>query len=218
MPSRRINLLPQEERRKASRERGYVVALLLLVVVIAVMGVLYVYEKQNLTSRQDELGSLQGRLALVNEQVQQLKPYEAMETQRVKMTQTAAGIYASRVEWSILFEELEKLIPDQVALTNLTATVPAAMLAGGTLAGAAVPATGTTDITFAGNAYTHKDVAEFMTRLGLMPQLMNVNLVSADKLGGAGALVVFQITAQLRPFLSGPPLATPVAATGTVTQ
>jgi len=39
MPMQRINLLPSEERRKASRERGLMYALLFLILVVAVLGV-----------------------------------------------------------------------------------------------------------------------------------------------------------------------------------
>lgn len=136
-----------------------------------------------------------------------------MESQRATMTQTASEIFASRVVWSSIFEELSLLIPDQVCLTGLTAAVPPPMLAGSQLATGPAATSSGADVTFSGNAYTHEDVAEFMTRLGLMPQLMNVTLVSATK--GSGGLVAFQITAQLRPFLTKPPLAVAAAPTGT---
>ena len=39
---KRINLLPQEERAKASRERGLIWAILILVAVVVVLGLVYV--------------------------------------------------------------------------------------------------------------------------------------------------------------------------------
>ena len=218
MPSSRINLLPQEERRKASRERGLMVAVLALVVVIALLGVLYVYENQHLSSRRDLLSSLQGQLSNITNQVTQLKPYADLESQRATMTQAASEIVASRVTWSSILEEISLLIPDDVRLTGFTAAVPSSMLAGSALSGAVTTGTGAAGVTFSGSAFTHKDVAEFMTRLGLMPQLMNVQLVSADKGNTTGAGVAFQITAELRPFLTAAPLAAvSAAATGTGT-
>ena len=44
------------------------------------------------------------------------------------------------------------------------------------------------DVTFAGTTYTHKDVAEFMTRLGLIPQLTNIQLASSTGAPGRGPI------------------------------
>jgi hypothetical protein len=47
-----------------------------------------------------------------------------------------------------------------------------------------------------------------MTRLGLMPQLTNVQLVSSTQ-NESGGFVDFQITANLRPYTQQPPVAQP---------
>jgi hypothetical protein len=47
-----------------------------------------------------------------------------------------------------------------------------------------------------------------MTRLGLMPQLTNVRLVSSTE-NDSGNYVEYQITANLRPFAQQPPVAQP---------
>ncbi len=49
-----------------------------------------------------------------------------------------------------------------------------------------------------------------MTRLGLLPQLTNVQLVSSTE-SSNGNYVEFQITANLRPFTQQPPVAQPAA-------
>jgi Tfp pilus assembly protein PilN len=220
MPMERINLLPPEERRKASRERGLMYALLFLIFVVAVLGVLYVFENQKLSTRNHEVATQQAQLDAINAEVAKLKPFETLQSQRASMTTAASTIVDSRVIWSIIFEEVSLLIPDTVRLTGLTAAVPPNMLSG---AAAGTAGSVTTDVTFSGQAASHKDVADFMTRLGLMPQLMNVQLVSAAKAAassGTGSaattvsLVGFQITAQLRPFETAP---TAAAAPGTTT-
>ena len=221
MPMQRINLLPREERRKASRERGLMYALLFLILVVAVLGVLYVFENQRLTARNQDVATQQSRLDAINAEVAKLKPFETLQSQRASMTQAASTIVDARIIWSSIFEEVSLLIPDTVRLSALSATVPANMLS---VAGAAAGTVGaaTADVTFTGQAASHKDVADFMTRLGLMPQLMNIQLVSsaeaAASSGGTGSsttsapLVAFQITAQLRPFESAA-----TAAAGTTT-
>jgi Tfp pilus assembly protein PilN len=219
MPMQRINLLPQEERRKASRERGLMYALLFLIFVVAVLGVLYVFENQRVSTRNHEVATEQVQLDAINAEIAKLKPFETLQSQRASMNTAAATIVDNRVIWSSIFEEISLLIPDTVRLTGLTAAVPSNMLSG---AAGGTATAGAADVVFSGQAASHKDVADFMTRLGLMPQLMNVQLVSAAKAGGSAgsgseattaSLVGFQITAQLRPFQSVPPAAAPSTTT-----
>ena len=112
---------------------------------------------------------------------------------------------------SLVDPEISLVIPTNVRLTSLSCAVPATMQPG---AAAAAPATsGTADVTFNGTTYTHQDVAEFMTRLGLIPQLMNIQLgtstetpATTDATGGSTpATVTFTVTASLRPYTTAPP-------------
>jgi hypothetical protein len=75
------------------------------------------------------------------------------------------------------------------------------------------------DITFTGQTYEHQDVAEFMTRLGLIPQLTGITLAtSTDSTTATGTssaspaptvtLKQFTVTAQLRPYTTQPPTTT----------
>jgi Tfp pilus assembly protein PilN len=126
------------------------------------------------------------------------------------MTETAKGIYESSVPFSILLQELSLVIPENVRLQTLTATVPPTMLPGGAPVDGAVPTAVSTDVTFTGQTEKHRDVAEFMTRLGLIPQLMNITLSqSTDSSTGTETATTtfkqFTITAQLRPYTTQPP-------------
>jgi Tfp pilus assembly protein PilN len=218
MGARRINLLPIEERQKVSRERGLVYALLALIVVVAILGALYVFEAHSKSSKETELANLNSQIAQLNQQIAVLKPYEQQQAQRVAMSQSATQIYDSRITWSSILDEISLLIPETCQLTQLSGSVPASMLAGSALSGFQSGASGTADLTLAGEAVAQRDVAEFMTRLGLMPQIQNIQLVSAQK-GSATdtgeANVTFTITASLRPFQAAPPLAVPASATTT---
>ncbi len=137
------------------------------------------------------------------------------------MQDTAKQVFDSRVIWSNIIEEISLLIPQNVSLRSITATVPDYMIAGGALSasGSASSAAASTlgvDVTLAGDATgaseyeAHDQVAEFMSRLGLMPQLMDVTLVSSmlqTQQTGAASDVQFSVTANLRPFAVSPPLA-----------
>ncbi|HEY5388887.1 MAG TPA: PilN domain-containing protein [Thermoleophilia bacterium] len=211
---KRINLLPPEQRVKASRERGLLWAILILVAIVVALGLVYVWENNQVNDKQAQVDSLTAETAAVQQQALALAPYAVIQTTRTAMTQTAKGIYDSRVPWSTILQEVSLVIPDKVRLQGLTGTVPASMLPGSAApAVPAGPAAATPDVTFTGTSYTHRDVAEFMTRLGLIPQLSNVQLASStgaaattDATGTTGTpTVTFTVTASLRPYLTPPP-------------
>jgi hypothetical protein len=83
---------------------------------------------------------------------------------------------------------------------------------------------GTTDVTFVGLTYTPDDVATFMTRLGLIPQLTDIQLTSSTRATATASTSTssvsgtatpapvatayrwqFTVTASLRPYLTAPP-------------
>jgi len=209
---KRINLLPPEARVKASRERGLIYAVLFLVVVVVVLGLVYVWQNNIVNNKQDQLAQIQSQQAVVDAQARALAPYAQIQATRVAMTATGKGIYEARVPWSTILEEVSLVIPENVRLQSMTCAVPATMQPGAAAAAAgAVPAS--TDVTFTGTTYTHQDVAEFMTRLGLIPQLMNIQLGSTteataaatDTSGSTQTTVSFTVTASLRPYTTPPP-------------
>jgi Tfp pilus assembly protein PilN len=213
---KRINLLPQEERAKASRERGLIWAILILVAVVVVLGLVYVKLNSDVGAKQDELAEIQAQTAVVQAKIAELSPYAALQAQRTAMTETSRAIYQSSVPFSILLQELSLVIPENVRLQSLQATVPQAMLPGGAVedAAAAAAAPATADITFAGQTEEHRDVAEFMTRLGLIPQLMDIVLtnstdqttgVTTDGTAPTASYVQFTVTSRLRPYTAQPP-------------
>jgi Tfp pilus assembly protein PilN len=214
---KRINLLPPEQRVKASRERGLLWAILILVAVVVVLGLVYVWQGNQVDAKQAELDDLTAQTTAVQQRAIALRPYAEIQATRTAMTAAAQGIYDSRVAWSTILQEISLVIPENVSLQTLAGVVPATMLPG-TAVPAGTPVALTPDITFSGTTYTHKDVAEFMTRLGLIPQLTNVQLSSSS--GAAAAtgttstqsIVSFTVTASLRPYLTAPPATTLGAA------
>jgi Tfp pilus assembly protein PilN len=214
---KRINLLPGDAQVKARRERGVVYALLGLVVLVAILGVVYVWQNNQVAARQTELASVQGDVAKQDVLIKANKPFEALEKQRTTMKLAATQIYNARVSWSSILEEISLVIPSDVRLKSITASVPQYMQPGAAKA-AAGTATTSGDVTLTGVAPTHDSVAEFMTRLGLLPQLANINLTDSQEVAPtegstAAAYVTYTITASLRPYLTPPP-ATNVSSGG----
>jgi Tfp pilus assembly protein PilN len=209
---KRINLLPHEERVKAGRERGALYALIGLVVLVAILGIVYVWQNNQVSSKNNQLAGLNSQMDTLNAQVARLTPYQTLATQRTTMLQTAEALYNSRVTWSNILQELSLVIPNDVRLQSLSATVPSTMLPGAAQAAAGQSAAPATALTFSGVAASQQSVATFMTRLGLLPQLMNINLSSSSQTAastsGQASYATFTITASLRPFLTPPPTTT----------
>jgi Tfp pilus assembly protein PilN len=211
---KRIDLLPPEQRVKASRERGLLWAILILVAIVVALGLVYVGQNSQVTDKQAELDGLTAQTAAVQQQALALRPYAEIQTTRTAMTQTAKGIYDSRVPWSTILQEISLVIPENVRLQSLSGTVPVTMLPGSARPPAPRPPA-TAAHTLNRPSYTHEDVAEFMTRLGLIPQLSNVQLASSTGAAATGATdttatavtptVTFTVTASLRPYLTPPP-------------
>ena len=214
---KRIDLLPPEARAKASRERGLLYAILILVAVVVALGLVYMQQNGVVNSKQSELDQLNADIAAVQQRAAELAPYAELQSTRTAMTETARGIYEAGVPWSTILQEICLVIPENVRLQSLACTVPPTMIPGAPEAAAAADAgalAATTDVTFTGTTYTHRDVAEFMTRLGLIPQLGNIQLGSSTgtaavaataETAGTPATVTFTVTAALRPYLTAPP-------------
>jgi len=220
MAMKRINLLPPEEQAKASRERGLMYVIVGLVALIVVLGAVYLWENNKVGDKEDELSNLEADIAAVQTQAAALQQFQVLQTKRTEMTATSRAINDARVPWSTVFEEISLVIPENVRLQSLTCAVPAEMLPGPAAAPAVAGTELAADITFTGQTYEHKDVAEFMTRLGLLPQLTNIQLTSSTKAAATTTttgtttplLTTFTVTASLRRYAKAPPTTTPGGA------
>ena len=212
----RINLLPPEERTKAAREQGLLLAVVALVILVAALGAVYFWAHRQVVDKQAQVDEISAQVATANMELAKLTPFETMQTQRQQMATTAAQLDTARVNWSSILEEIALLIPDNVSLRTMTSTVPPYMVAGANnLQTSTATTTVGVDFTLQGDATgatsyeAHDQVAEFMTRLGLMPQLMNIRLASSQIPDATRVDVQYTITASLRPFAVTPPLAPP---------
>jgi Tfp pilus assembly protein PilN len=210
----RINLLPPEERSRAAREQGLLLAIVGLVVLVVALGAVYFMSYRQVSDKKVQLDAISGQVDVANVQLAALKPYAALQVQREAMDVTATQILNSRVIMSNVLEEVGLLIPSGVSLTQMNVTVPAYMVAGSSDSSAAGATTAlATDLTLQGDATgstlydAHVQVATLMTQLGLMPQVMNIRLTSATSSTAAPNDVQFSIAANLRPFATTPPLA-----------
>ncbi|HEY1366990.1 MAG TPA: PilN domain-containing protein [Gaiellaceae bacterium] len=132
----------------------------------------------------------------------------AAKSARVAAVSTAL---AGRVMWDRLLSELSQVLPGDVWLTslNLTAADPTSASTTGTSS-----TTAPTGFDLQGTTYSHDSVARFLSRLALVPELADVQLVNSTRSPGART-VTFEMTATLKasPNAVAPPAAIPAPTT-----
>jgi len=121
--------------------------------------------------------------------VQQLLAGE--QSARVSALSTALG---SRVAWDRVFREFSLVLPDDVWLTTLTAKSPISPATNAATSSGGAPS----QFMVEGRTYSHDGVARLLSRLQLVPDLTNVQLLSStlSKVGGQD-VVEFSISADL---------------------
>jgi Tfp pilus assembly protein PilN len=213
----RINLLPAEERSRAAREQGLLLAIVGLIILVVALGAVYFMSYRQVQTKQTQINDTAAQIDVANVQVAALRPYQTMQVQRQAMATTAAQILNSRVVISNVLEEIGLLLPTGVSLTQFNLNVPSYMVAGSNDSAAAAASTttfgATADLTLTGDSNgatlyaSHDQIAALLTQLGLMPQIMNIKLVSALAVSGFPSDLTYTVTANLRPFATTPPLA-----------
>lgn len=183
----RVNLLPKEirERRQVRRQRGGVAVAFL--VLLALLGLWYLRESQQLTEARQEADRERAVAAGLRAKKAELQPYAALGSQIAAAEQLRAKIYAREIRFSGILQDISAIIPGDVWLTQMSVALKetdAAAGAGGNTAaaggagGAAAaltpgsPGAGSpvASITFTGASLGHVDVGSFVKALASGPK------------------------------------------------
>ena len=198
---RAINLLPRDDTRRKGQKPQWVVfvPVILAVLLSALLSMLFLSASGKVKDRKATLASLQAELAAIPtpdaSKVQTQNALAADKQTRVRALNTALS---RRVVWDRVFRELSLVLPDDVWLSTLAARSPVSP----SLAVAPAPVTGAvaaTEFTLDGYTYSQPAVARLLTRLSVIPDLVNVQLQQSTltKVGNAPA-VHFTIVADVR--------------------
>jgi Tfp pilus assembly protein PilN len=196
---RAVNLLPRDhgQRRTIKKE-----SLPLLVggctglLVVAVLGALFMMGSGKIAAAKRDLDDL-------NRQFEALPPPPAGPTaaQQQLAGEQSARVSAlttamtSRVSWDRVFREFSLVLPDDVWLTALSAKSP---ISPATNASSTGGSTGPSMFTIQGRTYSHDGVARLLSRLQVVPDLTNVQLISSTKTKvGNQPVVEFNIAADI---------------------
>jgi Tfp pilus assembly protein PilN len=197
---RAFNLLPRDEARTVkegdSSPLPQILVALAGVLVFAALAAFYLMAGTDVTAKKSKVEDLRAELAAyqATSQGSTLDDKSAgLASERAGRTNALASALAKRLAWDRLLREIALVVPDEVSLSQIQGSSPAA-------ATTAVSADGplVTNLTIIGTTANQASVAEFMARLSVIRQLLAVRLKEAGESPNDATRVVFTITGTLR--------------------
>jgi Tfp pilus assembly protein PilN len=201
---RAVNLLPRDEaKRSFEAKRGVVFGGVGgAALATAVLASMIMSAGGAVRSKQDELDALRAQIAAIPAvRVIDTSREDALAAEKGARVGALSAALSGRVAWDRVLRQVSLVLPEDVWLTNLSASAPDATTAAATGSG----------FTLTGATYSQNGVARFLSRLAVVPDLANVRLQSSmSQLLNERELVQFTILADVRP--PGAVAATPVPA------
>src|SRR5215831_892394 len=201
---RAINLLPKDDaRRGGSQKRQWIVLVPVVAAVLltAVFSAMFLSASGKVKDKQSQLAQLQDELhAIPTPNADKVKTQTALAADKQARVTALSAALSRRVAWDRVFRELSLVLPSDVWLATISAKAPVPSSTAIAPAAAAPGATtAATEFTIDGFTYSHDAVARLLTRLAVIPDLVNVQLQQSTltKLGTANA-VHFVIVADVR--------------------
>ena len=201
---RAVNLLPRDQGQRTIKKESLPVLIGACsgVLVAAVLGAMFMMGSGKIAAQQRKLDDL-------TRIYQALPPPPAGPSaaqqqlageQSARVTALSTAL-SSRVAWDRVFREFSLVLPDDVWLTTLSAKSPISPV---TNIASSLPGSAPSQFTIQGRTYSHDGVARLLSRLQVVPDLTNVQLLSStlSKVGGQD-VVEFSIAADIK--VSGAP-------------
>lgn len=196
---RAFNLLPRDEVRAvkegASSPLPQVLVALAGVLVFAALAALYLMAGTDVTAKKGQVEDLRAELAAYQATAQKPSLEDksaALAAEEVGRTNALASALGKRLAWDRLLREIALVIPDEVSVSQIQGSSPAAATT------ASADGLAVTNLTIIGTTADQASVAEFMARLSVIRQLVAVQLKEAGESPNDRTRVVFTITGTLR--------------------
>jgi Tfp pilus assembly protein PilN len=199
---RAINLLPRDDAR-GGRQAQWIVLIPIAAAVLltALTSAAFLSASGKVKSKEAELATLKDELAAIpTPDASKVQTQNALATDKQTRVTALGTALSRRVAWDRIFRELSLVLPEDVWLATLSAKAP---VSSSVASAPAPPATGTsvaaTQFTLDGYTYSHAAVARLLSRLSVVPDLLNVQLQQSTltKVGTA-QVVHFVIAADIR--------------------
>jgi Tfp pilus assembly protein PilN len=174
----RINLLPPEiyERQRIRRRTAAVVVVGLIV--LAALGAFYFLQTLRLNEVEDDIAAQQAENARLQAEISDLQEIDALIMEIESTRGLLSSLLADRVLWSGVLRDISLVIPGQAWLNGVNGQVgvPGTEGTEPAEAGALVG-----QISFNGFAFTHRDVALWLSRLEDVRGFVNPWLSNSTK-------------------------------------
>jgi len=202
---RSVNLLPTDAVPAKSRRASMIAigAPIAVAVPLVALSVLYLGAHGKAADNQAELSAVKAEIAALPAPAGPDIDASVVGNEAVRAT-AVASVLGGRLAWDSVFRDMARVLPANVWLKSLSASLPqAANLAdeATTPVAAAAPgqvASTPTAVVIEGYTYTQPDVARVLARLATLPSLKRVTLTSSQReLVGKKDVVRFVIVADL---------------------
>lgn len=194
--STQVNLLPPETReRQVARRQTTLVAVVgaAVIVLIALFYTLQVFAQSDV---EDQLQQQQQQNAALQQQAAELQKFEDLRTQLQARRSLVAQTLGGEILWSEVLQDLSRVIPPNMWLTSLTASISGTQTGEPGASPAPAPTTGPTSaeligsLTFQGNSLDTPSLSEWLTRLEQVPGWVNAWLSKAER-GPSGGQQIY---------------------------
>lgn len=188
---RPVNLIPPEERRgeHAPLRSGALAYILIGSLVALLVGVtVLVLANNQISERKAEVATLEGEVAQAQAEAERLAAYTQFRTMSEQRVATVASLADSRFDWERVMRELALVLPSDVWLVSLDASVSSGS-GGGDSGGNLRAAAPGPALQLSGCAREQEGVAGFVTALKDIDGVTRVGVQSsqlADAQSGAG--------------------------------
>ena len=188
---RPVNLIPPEARRgeNAPMRTGALSYVIVAVLAVALLGVTgAVLTNNQVSDREAEKSGLEAQLAEAQAQARRVSAFASFASLQQAREQTVASLAQSRFDWERVLRELAIVIPEDVWLTQLTATVsPEVQLSdSGSSSSSSSGVSGMDSVQgpalqMQGCADGHEAVARFLAALRDIDGVTRVSVLSSDR-------------------------------------
>jgi Tfp pilus assembly protein PilN len=199
---RAINLLPRDDTRRRPQRPQWVVVVPVIAAVLlsGALSILFLNASGKVKDKQAQLTQLNDELAAIpTPDASKVRTQNALAADKATRVQALNAALSRRVAWDRVFRELSLVLPDDVWLSTLSAKAPMASSVATTTAVPSGSTVAATQFTLDGYTYSHAAVARLLSRLAVVPDLVNVQLQQSTltKVGTA-QVVHFVIAADVR--------------------